>query len=189
MNKNFYLIGIGAVVIVVLGWFAFSQGLFSPSEVVAPDEKVMEDDSQTTEDGDVVKDDGDAMEKNGDEMEEDGDAMVDDGDAMEVGNAVISFDGTGYVPSNLEISAGDMVTFENNSGSRITWPASVIHPTHTIYPGSSIGKCGTGEADTIFDACSSVGPGDSYSFTFEEVGEWQYHDHLKPTNNGTITVK
>ena len=88
----------------------------------------------------------------------------------------------------VELDARTVVVFKNDSTSKNVWPASAIHPTHKVYPGSGIEKCGTEDADTIFDACKAIHPGESYSFTFDEVGEWKYHNHLQPSNSGTITV-
>lgn len=92
---------------------------------------------------------------------------------------------SGFVPSEITIAKGDTVTFVNMGGS--SWPASNIHPTHTIYPGSDISKCGTGAA--IFDACRGLAEGESFSFKFDEVGEWKYHDHLRASLRGTVTVQ
>ena len=69
------------------------------------------------------------------------------------------------------------------------WPASALHPTHTVYPGSDIQKCGTSEGDKIFDSCTGLNKGESFSFTFNEKGDWRYHDHLNPNLNGVITVQ
>lgn len=187
MNKNIYFIGIGVVVIAVLGWFAFSQGLFSPSDVSAPESQSTGGDvtNQVPVDEGVEEmvdsDEGDF----GEALEDNGDATESDGEATDV--AVVTYSDAGFTPSTLEVEMGKTVNFVNGS-SGVFWPASAIHPTHTLYPGSSIGKCGTGEADTIFDACSSVAPGESYSFTFDEVGTWKYHNHLRPLNNGKIIV-
>jgi plastocyanin len=81
----------------------------------------------------------------------------------------------GFSPSELTIKAGQTVTWINKNTEE-HWPASAMHPTHKVYPGSGIEKCGTGEA--IFDACGALAPGESFSFTFNEVGTWSYHDHL-----------
>lgn len=93
---------------------------------------------------------------------------------------------TGYSPSTLTISVGDTVIFLNKSNSQ-NWPASDRHPTHTNYPGSGITKCGS--STTIFDACKELASGESYSFTFNEIGTWNYHDHLQPGKTGTIIVE
>lgn len=94
---------------------------------------------------------------------------------------------SGFSPSDVTVKAGGTVIFVNKDTNG-HWPASAVHPTHTVYPGSSKDKCGTVEQDKTFDACSEVAPSDSYSFTFTEVGSWKYHDHLNPSNSGMITV-
>lgn len=187
MDKKYYLIGIGGVLIVALGWFAFSQGLFSPSEVSAPESQSDSDDvtNQVPVDEGIEETIVSDGEDTGEALEDNGDAVESDGEATDV--TVVTYSDAGFTPSTLEVEMGKTVNFVNGS-SGVFWPASAIHPTHTLYPGSSIGKCGTGEADTIFDACSSVAPGESYSFTFDEVGTWKYHNHLRPLNNGKIIV-
>ena len=84
---------------------------------------------------------------------------------------------SGYSPPALTIKAGETVTWVNNDASA-HWIASAQHPTHRVYSGSDIAKCGTPEEKNIFDACSGIKPGDSWSFTFNEKGSWNYHDHL-----------
>jgi len=92
-----------------------------------------------------------------------------------------------YVPMEVTIKQGETITFINK-GKNDHWPASNIHPTHTIYPGSDIRKCGTIEEKNIFDACSGIKPGASYSFKFDQIGSWRFHDHLYPELHGTIIV-
>ena len=93
----------------------------------------------------------------------------------------------GFSPQTLSISAGDTVTWTNQH-TVDAWPASAVHPTHTLYPGSDINKCNTAERDSLFDACQRVGQGESYSFRFYEKGSWKYHNHLNPAQTGTIVV-
>ena len=100
----------------------------------------------------------------------------------------VQFTSEGYVPKELTIKKGDTVKWVNTMDIQI-WPASARHPTHTVYPGSNIEKCGTSEERGIFDACRGFGKGQSWSFTFNEVGSWFYHDHLTPTFFGKITVE
>ena len=96
--------------------------------------------------------------------------------------------GSGFSPSTLTINKGDTVTFQNIHPEE-SWPASAVHPTHTVYPGSGISKCGTVEESMIFDACGGISPDyGTYSFTFNEIGTWNYHDHLDSGKTGTITV-
>ncbi len=92
----------------------------------------------------------------------------------------------GFSPKTVTVKAGTTVTFVNEDSNQ-HWPASAVHPTHEAYPDSGIKKCGTGEL--IFDACAGLAQGESFSFTFNEKGSWNYHDHLRPTNRGTIVVE
>lgn len=102
---------------------------------------------------------------------------------------MVTIDAEGeYVPQTLTIAQGDTVTWVNEGNSR-NWPATDAHPSHTVYPGSSIAKCGGDERTTIFDACTGLAQGESYSFTFMEKGTWPYHDHLRSSATGTIIVE
>jgi plastocyanin len=93
-----------------------------------------------------------------------------------------------FNPRTIRIQAGDTVTFRNN-GPENHWPASNSHPTHRAYPDSNIDKCNTPEATRIFDACTPIGPGETYSFIFTQKGTWHYHDHLRASLQGTIVVE
>ncbi|GEM_PF-1503413 len=79
-----------------------------------------------------------------------------------------------FIPRELKIKKGDMVMWINRSGI-LTWPASAIHPTHQVYPG--------------FDALRGLGKEESYSFKFDRVGSWRYHDHLNPSVTGAVIVE
>lgn len=79
----------------------------------------------------------------------------------------------GFEPSEITIEVGDTVTFINKLESDF-WPASDIHPTHEIY--------------SEFDPQEPLPPGSKWSFTFSEVGEWDFHDHLAPLYIGVIEV-
>ena len=184
MNKNLLIVLI-VVILGVGGWFLL--GTDTANGPVDDGDAMMEDDEAIMEGEEgVMMEDDEAMVGG-----EEGIMMEDEGvmeEVMESGDIVLSFDGASYNPSSVEISVGDTVRFENNSDSRIMWPASAVHPTHTVYPDSSIGKCGTEDAEDTFDACGTLDPGESYSFTFDWVGQWGYHDHLRPSTNGKITV-
>lgn len=92
---------------------------------------------------------------------------------------------SGFEPSVKRIDQGDTVTWVNNA-SQAMWVGSDNHPSHTKYSGTSVYQhCSNGESDT-FDQCSE---GDSYSFTFEKTGEWGYHNHRSPFDEGTIVVE
>ena len=91
-----------------------------------------------------------------------------------------------YTPDRVEISPGQEVVWV--SVDDVFWPASNLHPTHVVYPGSDIRKCGTDERALIFDACEALDPALQYSFVFHEVGEWRYHDHINPSAAGVVVV-
>ena len=96
-------------------------------------------------------------------------------------NKTVTYTDAGYAPATLTIKKGETVTFQNNS-SRPMWTASAMHPTHSVYP--TTGGC----IGSTFDACRNIPPGGSWSFQFDIVGSWKYHDHLNPTFYGGIEV-
>ena len=112
---------------------------------------------------------------------------------------VIEITSSGFTPSELTISKGETVTFMNRDTEE-HWPASASHPTHTKYPGASYDEPGSyagslackseGITKTgAFDACHGLASGESWSFTFNEVGSWGYHDHLNANFYGKIIVE
>lgn len=109
------------------------------------------------------------------------------GSELTVGNFTVEITANGYEPRELTIKKGSRVTWVNKT-STPNWPASAMHPTHEKYPGSSITKCGTAEQGGIFDACKNLSQGESWSFTFNELGAWAYHDHVEAKKFGKITV-
>lgn len=115
------------------------------------------------------------------------------GQTINNGNAnsqesIVEITSSGYFPKDLTINAGDTVNWKNLA-SEPNWPASARHPSHEVYPRSSITKCSTSEESKIFDACKGIAQGNSYLFTFNEKGTWYYHDHLNPAFTGSITVQ
>lgn len=99
-----------------------------------------------------------------------------------VGQNVITYTDSGYSPSTLRVKAGTTVAFKNES-LRSMWTASAVHPTHRGYP--TTGGC----IGSTFDACQGIQPGDSWSFKFYIAGTWKYHNHLNPSETGTIVVE
>jgi plastocyanin len=89
------------------------------------------------------------------------------------GATVITLTEDGYVPRELTIAKGTVVAFVTENG-KLFWPASNLHPSHSIYP--------------EFDPKLPVQPDEVWSFMFEQSGEWKYHDHLAPYYTGVITV-
>ena len=172
--KTGAIIAIVAVILVVLV-AVFALGLFKTSS-----------ETGSTSDSEA---ENSLMPVPGDESEDvDEVAFGDNSGNVENLEFTVQINNSGFFPKDLEINQGDAVAWIN-MGSSSSWPASAMHPTHTVYPGSSINKCGVAEEDSIYDACRGLKNGESYVFTFNEVGSWGYHDHLNPTHFGKITVK
>jgi len=87
----------------------------------------------------------------------------------------------GFNPRALKIKRGNTVIWTNGT-SRPSWPASAIHPTHSLYPqkGGCIGSS--------FDTCRGLKTNESFKFQFNEAGSWKYHDHLAPRLIGVVEV-
>lgn len=79
----------------------------------------------------------------------------------------------GFSPITLTINAGSTVIWRNESLSEGS-VSSDPHPTHESYPFINLG---------IFPASSSV------QTRFEKPGTYTYHNHLKPSQKGTVIVK
>lgn len=105
----------------------------------------------------------------------------------------------GFSPRDLSIKKGDTVIWINKD-TVDRWPASAMHPTHTVYPGvnydeagsylGSLGCKGEGQPKTgAFDPCKNIKPGESWSFIFNQQGSWNYHDHIATGNFGKINVE
>lgn len=79
----------------------------------------------------------------------------------------------GFISKTLSIKRCTQVTFIN-TGKEMHWPASDLHPTHSIYP--------------EFDPLEPLEPGESWSFVFDKIGNWKCHDHLTPLQRCMISV-
>ena len=87
---------------------------------------------------------------------------------------IIIYTSSGFSPNILTIKKGESLTFVNES-NRGLWVASAVHPTHEVYP--------------EFDNRKSVPNGEKYTFKFDQVGQWKYHNHVSPADIGTIMVE
>ena len=90
------------------------------------------------------------------------------------GDIVIKITPNGFVPATITIKKGQKVTWVNETKNYV-WPASNPHPTHTDYSSG-------------FDPELPMKEGQAWSFTFDKIGNWGYHDHLDPTTRGTLKV-
>ncbi|OGL73104.1 hypothetical protein A3E39_04390 [Candidatus Uhrbacteria bacterium RIFCSPHIGHO2_12_FULL_60_25] len=80
----------------------------------------------------------------------------------------------GFSPNEIQIAPGTTVTFVNKT-SQPLWVASDPHPAHTNLAG--------------FDSKTVLDQGESYAFTFENVGKWDFHNHKSPGVKGRVIVK
>jgi len=79
----------------------------------------------------------------------------------------------GFYPETIAIQQGSTIIFSTTKTSPF-WPASNLHPLHTIYP--------------KLDSQRPLDQHESWSFRFDDIGKWEYHDHLNPTYTGRIIV-
>lgn len=91
-----------------------------------------------------------------------------------VQSVIVERSDSGFSPASVTVKKGTAVKFINKSSTPMS-VASDPHPTHTNYP--------------EFDQYKSTFKGKSeYDFTFEKVGTWGYHNHLNPSQTGTVMV-
>jgi len=80
---------------------------------------------------------------------------------------------TGFKPQTVFITRGTRVTFKTEREDPF-WPASDLHPFHTIY--------------SAFDPKKPLSAEETWSFVFSRDGRWNYHDHIDPVVMGVIVV-
>lgn len=89
----------------------------------------------------------------------------------EIEENTVIYQQSGFTPETTTVDVGTTVTFINRS-SKPMWVGSDPHPAHTDYP----------DFDQLRD-------GGEYSFTFNEAGSYPYHNHLFPSDTGTVIVE
>jgi len=87
---------------------------------------------------------------------------------------IVTYTDEGFSPNVVEINQGDTVEFVNQS-RRPMWVASNRHPAHDTLP--------------TFDQFTVSGFGENWQYTFDQKGEWGYHDHVNASMGGVVTVK
>lgn len=95
---------------------------------------------------------------------------------------VVIYTGSGFSPSTITIKQGDTVAFENKASDNVRI-ASNPHPIHNGYP--TTGGC----VSSTFDSCGNIPPGQMWLFKFDIAGSWGYHNHLNPSQGGTVVVQ
>ena len=113
--------------------------------------------------------------------------------------ATVDITSDGFSPQTVTIQRGGTVTWINRMEST-AWVASAMHPTHTQYPGVEYGEGSSYQGsqgceaqgvqkEGAFDSCEGISTGEAFSFTFNEVGEWRYHNHFSPSMTGLVVVE
>jgi len=87
--------------------------------------------------------------------------------------AIILLNEDGFQPNEITILKGQSVTFQTTRG-KIFWPASDPHPAHDVVP--------------TFDPLLPIEPNETWTYTFDEVGSFKFHDHLAPSYRGVVHV-
>ena len=90
------------------------------------------------------------------------------------GEVVVHVTEKGFEPESVKVRTGETVVFENMDDEG-HWPASDSHPTHEEHP--------------AFDPKKPVQPSTEWSFTFDEPGKYEYHDHMNPYLMGEVIVE
>ncbi|MDZ7726591.1 MAG: cupredoxin domain-containing protein [Candidatus Campbellbacteria bacterium] len=168
MNGKSILIIVLLLAVVGIIWLAAS-GDEQDGDNDQDNEEQVETNGETDEDPESEGSNDDS-EVEGEQNGED-ETSVDDEEGEE--ETVITFTDNGFDPEEVTVSVGESVVWVNESSEGM-WPASNVHPTHEIY--------------SEFDALGEIPPGEGWEFTFEEAGDWGFHDHLSPQFEGVVHV-
>ncbi|MBL4644793.1 MAG: hypothetical protein JKX80_02920 [Candidatus Pacebacteria bacterium] len=80
---------------------------------------------------------------------------------------------SGFEPREVTIIQGGTVTFTTTMDKPF-WPASNLHPSHSIY--------------SEFDPLRPLESQETWKFTFNRVGSYNFHDHIRSYFTGVIHV-
>lgn len=87
--------------------------------------------------------------------------------------ASIAYSASGFSPSTITVKSGDTVAIKNTSSTDMQFDSDP-HPVHSD--------------DTDLNA-GLVSPGQTLTFTVTKKGTFGYHNHLDPSQRGTIVIK
>ncbi|HEY5695334.1 MAG TPA: cupredoxin domain-containing protein [Candidatus Saccharimonadales bacterium] len=85
----------------------------------------------------------------------------------------ITYSDSGFSPKTITVKAGTTITLKNTSAANMQFDSDP-HPVHTNDTELNIG---------------SVAAGQSTTFTVNTPGTHGYHNHLNPSDTGTIVVQ
>lgn len=87
---------------------------------------------------------------------------------------VVKVTTSGFSPQRITIKAGESVTWVNED-TQSHQVNSAVHPTHQLYP--------------PLNTVGLLQSGDKKSLSFPDAGTYKYHDHLNPSNTGSVIVE
>jgi plastocyanin len=87
--------------------------------------------------------------------------------------ATITYSDSGFSPSTITVKAGSKVEIKNTSSHDMQFDSDP-HPVHTDDTELNVG---------------TVASGQSMTFTVNKTGTHGYHNHLNPSDTGTIIVQ
>lgn len=87
--------------------------------------------------------------------------------------SAVTVTSSGFDPATITVAPGTQVVWTNTSGVDVT-VSSDAHPTHLLFPFLNLGN---------------FSDGSSVSVVFEKAGTYTYHNHLNPSQKGTILVQ
>ncbi len=85
----------------------------------------------------------------------------------------VNLTSSGFDPKTVTIKTGTRVIWINKSGGDAT-VNSDLHPTHKLYPPLNLGQFPNGS---------------SVQLVFDKPGKYGYHNHLNPSQTGTVVVE
>ena len=100
-----------------------------------------------------------------------------DSDKEQSSVSTVTYTDSGFSPQDLTVKSGDNVTLTNDSKTSVQ-VGSDNHPTHTANQELTGGQF-----------IIELAPGESKTVQLDRIGEWSYHNHLKPGETGTIIVE
>lgn len=87
--------------------------------------------------------------------------------------ATITYSSSGFTPSTITVKSGDTVAVKNTSSQELQMDSGP-HPAHTDDTDLNVG---------------AVPSGQTVTFTVTKKGTFSYHNHLNPSDEGSITIQ
>jgi plastocyanin len=176
MNTNAkYGIGIVVLIIVVAGAYALTRQGTAPSPTASSTETGAMQGADTGPEAEGTPVNGVPV------------ASGESGQPQASRTVTVTYTDQGFSPKEVTLNKGDSITFVNKSANPM-WVASGVHPVHTEYDGTTREvHCAAGYTGPApFDECAT---GTSFTFTFDKIGTWDYHNHADAEMTGTVIVK